>query len=74
MCVCVLRGVGWGGVREVRVCCLLLPEEEEEEEEDYGGCSNHKGSWILWVCEISSSSHLFEDCFFGSFSSRADFS
>lgn len=61
-------GVGWGGVREVRVCCFLLPEEEEEGEEDYGGCSNHKGCWILWVCEISSSSHLFED----SFSSRAD--
>ncbi len=68
-----------GGVREVRVCCFLLPEEEEEEEEeDYGGCSNHNGCWILWVCEISSSSHLFEDFFLGteriSFSSRADFS
>jgi hypothetical protein len=62
-CVCVFWGELGGGVREVRVCCFLLPEEEEEEEEDYGGCSNHKGYWILWVCEISSSSHLFEDFF-----------
>ncbi len=62
VCVCVLGELG-GGVREVRVCCFLLPEEEEEEEEDYGGCSNHKGCWILWVCKRSSSSHLFQDFF-----------
>jgi len=75
-CVCVFWGSWVGGVREVRVSCFLLPEEEEEE--DYGGYSNHNGCWILWVCEISSSSHLFEDFCFGteriSFSSRADFS
>ncbi len=25
----------------------------------------NKGCWISWVCEISSSSHLFEDFFLG---------